>query len=154
MTHFECPICLDNIKYASIGTCTHHFCYFCLFKHCKTSNLCPICKTEINDFRIDREFDQLVNGESLPSFKYTNEITISNINDLYGDPGITIENNANGPGVIITKLLQNGIFKKYNFCKNDIIIFINNVPCNNHKHVIDQIMNLFDSKKIIKIIKL
>ena len=83
MTYFECPICLDNIKYASIGTCTHHFCYFCLFKHCKTSNLCPICKTEINDFRIDREFDQLVNGESLPSFKYTNEITINDINDLY-----------------------------------------------------------------------
>ena len=32
---FECPICLDNIKYATVGSCMHHFCYFCIFKHCK-----------------------------------------------------------------------------------------------------------------------
>jgi len=151
---FECPICLDTIKYASVGSCMHHFCYFCLFKHCKFSNKCPMCKTEIHELKLDREFDVLINnGDTLPTLRYKNEIYINPIENIT-DPGLTIKNNKNGPGVIITNIKSKGLFNKYNFKENDIILFINEVPCNNHINVMKQIMGLFQSEKYIKIIKL
>ena len=151
--NFECPICLDNIKYATIGSCTHHFCYFCLYKHCKRSNECPMCKTKIHEIRLDREFDRLINGDSLPTIKYPNEIVIHN-DDNFADPGLTIKNSIKGPGVIISKIKSSGLFFKYNIKENDILLFINEVPCTNHEYVMNQIMNLFQSKKIIRLIKL
>ena len=60
--NFECIICLENMKFASVGSCMHHFCYCCLYKHCNFSNTCPICKTVINEIKIDREFDLLINN--------------------------------------------------------------------------------------------
>ena len=149
---FECPICLDTIKYSTIGSCTHHFCYFCLFKHCKFDNKCPMCKTQINELRLDREFDTLINGETLPIFKYNNETIIYNISKIK-DPGLTIKNN-NGPGVIITKIKSDGLFDKYLFKPKDVILFINDIPCCNHVMVMEQIMNLFNSNKIMKVIKM
>lgn len=181
---FECPICLDNIKYATIGSCTHHFCYFCLFKHCKFNNKCPLCSTKINEIRLDREFDQLINKDTLPLFIYPNETIINNYynnsnsernetiennnvstSNLLLDkkinscnkiitPGLTIKNNVKGPGVIITKIKSTGLFDKYYFKINDILLFINEVPCCNHIYVMEQIMYLFNSEKTMKIIKL
>lgn len=155
---FECPICLDNIKYASVGSCMHHFCYYCLFKHCKFSNKCPMCKTEILEIKIDREFDFLINGDTLPTLKYPNEILIQNyldnLENNVNDPGLVIKNNLKGPGVIICQIKSSGLFIKYNFKKDDIILFINEVPCVNHIKVMNQIMNLFQSGKSMKIIKL
>ena len=151
--NFECPICLDQIKYATVGSCMHHFCYFCLFKHCKFSDECPMCKTKIHEFKLDREFDILINGDTLPTLKYQNEILIYPISGVK-DPGLTIKNNSKGPGVIITKIKSTGIFQKYDFKQKDILLFINDVPCCNHIHVMKQIMNLFQSFKPLKIIKL
>ena len=181
---FECPICLDNIKYATIGSCTHHFCYFCLFKHCKFNNKCPLCSTKINEIRLDREFDQLINNDTLPSFIYPNQTIINNyynnnnsersehsensnasssnfllnkkINGTNNTmcPGLTIKNNSKGPGVIITKIKPTGLFSKYDFKCGDILLFINEVPCCNHVFVMEQIMNLFNNEKEMKIIKL
>ena len=34
--------------------------------------------------------------------------------------------------------------------RRDIILFINDIPCINHKIVIEQIMNLFNARKLIK----
>lgn len=149
---FECPICLEKIKYATVGSCLHHFCYFCLFKHCKFSNKCPICKTDILELRLDREFDLLINQDTLPKLQYSNEIIM--VPKLGEEPGLTIRNNLNGPGVKISKIKSNGLFKKHDFKINDIILFINEIPCSNHTFVIKQIMNLFQSNKILKIIKL
>ena len=89
--NFECPICLDQIKYATVGSCMHHFCYFCLFKHCKFSNECPMCKTKIHEIKLDREFDILINGDTLPTLKYQNETLlypISDVKDLIADGSI------------------------------------------------------------------
>jgi hypothetical protein len=153
MLSFECPICLDNIKYASIGSCTHHFCYFCLFKHCKNSNECPMCKTKIFEIKIDREFDMLINNDSLPNIVHRNVIIINP--DLnVSDPGLTITNNLKGPGVVITQLKTSGYFKHFNFKINDIILFINEVPCISHILVMEQIMNLYSCGKEIKCILL
>ena len=150
---FECPICLDQIKYATVGSCMHHFCYFCLFKHCKFNDECPICKTKIHEIKLDREFDILINGDSLPTLKYKNEVLLIPISEIK-DPGLTIQNNKKGPGVVITKIKSSGLFCKYNFHEKDILLFINDVPCNNHIYVMKQIMNLFQSCKPLKIIKL
>ena len=151
--NFECPICLDQIKYATVGSCMHHFCYFCLFKHCKFSDKCPMCKTEIHEIKLDREFDILINGDTLPTLKFKNEVLLIPISEIK-DPGLTIKNNKKGPGVVITKIKSSGLFCKYNFQEKDVLLFINDVPCNNHIHVMKQIMNLFQSCKPLKIIKL
>lgn len=150
---FECPICLDQIKYSAVGSCMHHFCYFCLFKHCKLSNECPMCKTKIHEIKLDREFDFLINGSKLSTLKFKNEVFLFPISEIK-DPGLTIKNNIKGPGVVITKIKSSGLFSKYNFKENDVLLFINGVPCNNHAFVMTQIMNLFQSDKILKIIKL
>ena len=151
--NFECPICLDQIKYATVGSCMHHFCYFCLFKHCKFSDKCPMCKTEIHEIKLDREFDILINGDTLPTLKFKNEVLLIPISEIK-NPGLTIKNNKKGPGVVITKIKSSGLFCKYNFQEKDVLLFINDVPCNNHIHVMKQIMNLFQSCKPLKIIKL
>ena len=161
---FECPICLDEIKYATVGSCMHHFCYFCIFKHCKFNNKCPMCKTDILELKLDREFDNLIRGDSLPTFRCSNEITINtDTNDTNGNnstnvktcnsPGLTIKNNIKGPGVIISKIKSSGLFSKNSFKKGDTLLFINDVPCCNHVHVMNQIMNLVQSNKKMKIIK-
>jgi hypothetical protein len=151
--NFECPICLEQIKYASVGSCMHHYCYLCLIKYCKLNNECPICKTKIHEIKLDKEFDILINGDTISTLKYPNEILLYPILNI-NDPGLTIKNNSNGPGVIITKIKSTGLFQKYSFKKKDILLFINNVPCCNHIHVMKQIMDLFQSNKPLKIIKL
>jgi hypothetical protein len=120
-----------------------------------------MCKTEILEIKLDREFDTLINGDTLPTFVYPNEVLIKNYyyNEIehkenIDDPGLVIKNNLKGPGVIITQIKSSGLFIKYNFKKDDIILFINEVPCVNHIKVMNQIMNLFQSGKPMKIIKL
>ena len=163
---FECPICLDNIKYATVGSCMHHFCYFCIFKHCKFNNKCPMCKTKIHEIKLDREFDTLINGETLPTLIYQNQVIINSvISDSNASNtkfrkmqedyiGITIKNNTKGPGVIISKIKSTGLFSINSFKVGDTLLFINDVPCNNHVHVMSQIMDIFQSNKPLKIIKL
>ena len=58
--------------------------------------------------------------------------------------GMTIKNNYNwlrlgkkGPGVVVHKLNNKNIFKDSGLKVGDIILFINNVPCIDHKQVID-----------------
>ncbi len=150
---FECPICLDNIKYATVGSCMHHFCYYCLLKHCKYNNKCPLCKTLILELKYDREFDLLLNNDILPHFNYKDEIILNPIPGV-NNPGLTIQNNLTGVGVIITKINLLGLFHKYSFEVGDILLFINNIPCNYHADVMEQIMSLYKSTKQIKIIKL
>jgi len=150
---FECPICLDNIKYASIGSCTHHFCFYCLYKHCQRSNECPMCKAKIYEIKFDREFDNILNRDSLPTLKYDNETIIYQINTIK-NPGITIANNTKGPGVIVKKIKESGLFKQYSFKNGDVILFINDIPCTNHVNVMEQIMFLHNSNKPMKCILL
>ena len=154
---FECIICLDNIKYSAIGSCTHHFCYYCLLDYCKVCNKkneyakCPLCKMPINEIRLDREFDKILNNNILSYFCYQNEKILYPI-DFVTNPGLTIKNNKKGPGVIIIKLQKDGLFKKYDFNIKDILLSVNGISCYSHITVIDQIMKLFQSRKIMNIV--
>ena len=148
---YDCPICLDQILHSTIGSCTHHYCYRCIYNYCKINNLCPLCKTKIFELKLDHEFETIINGDSLNILHNDNEIIINPIDGIL--PGLTISNN-NGPGIIITRLKPNGLFKYYNFKEKDIIIFINGLPCINHVDVVNQIMYLYVSQKPIKCILL
>lgn len=150
--NFECPICLEQIKYATVGSCMHHFCYFCLLKHCRFNDECPMCKTKIHEIKLDREFDILISGDLFPTLKYPNEIFLNPISNIK-NPGLTIKNYLKGPGVIITKIKSTGLFHFYNFKEKDVLLIINDVPCCNHVHVMKQIINLFQSNKTLKIVK-
>lgn len=161
----ECPICFDYIKTSCIGSCTHHFCFNCLYKWCLTSNKCPICKTYINQILFDREFDDINNDiMSLKNVSYREDNKINYINYnksknflsiiiSFNDNtnkkfNLTLKNN-NGPGVIVYKIDPECRAYHYGLRKNDIILFINNISSYNHKQSIDIFDNCQLSSSII-----
>lgn len=142
----ECPICHDTIKNATICSCVHHFCYDCITSWCKLKNTCPVCNECIFELRRDPEFDKLNNNE---------DNTPNNLNELVIEmpdgtkPGVSLKNNS--PGVKIIRLNKKDQFYKYGVPLNSIILFINNIPCINHKQSIDIIDSLTLSNKNIKL---
>lgn len=142
----DCPICHDIIKNATICSCVHHFCYDCITSWCKLKNTCPVCNECIFELRRDPEFDKLNNNE---------DNTITNLNELIIEmpdgtkPGVSLKNNS--PGVKIIRLNKKDQFYKYGVPLNSIILFINNIPCINHKQSIDIIDTLTLSNKNIKL---
>jgi len=142
----DCPICHDTIKNATICSCVHHFCYDCITSWCKLKNTCPVCNECIFELRRDHEFDKLNNNE------YNNP---TNLNELVIEmpegtkPGVSLKNNS--PGVKIIRLNKKDQFYKYGVPLNSIILFINNIPCINHKQSIDIIDSLTLSNKNIKL---
>ncbi len=142
----ECPICHDTVKNATICSCVHHFCYDCITSWCKLKNTCPVCNECIFELRRDHEFDKLNNNEDNIS---------NNLNELVIEmpdgtkPGVSLKNNS--PGVKIIRLNKKDQFYKYGVPLNSIILFINNIPCINHKQSIDIIDSLTLSNKNIKL---
>ena len=142
----DCPICHDTIKNATICSCVHHFCYDCITSWCKLKNTCPVCNECIFGLRRDPEFDKLNNNE------YN---TTTNLNELVIEmpdgtkPGVSLKNNS--PGVKIIRLNKKDQFYKYGVPLNSIVLFINNIPCINHKQSIDIIDSLTLSNKNIKL---
>ena len=152
----ECPICLDYIKNSCIGSCYHHFCFKCLSKWCVSNHSCPVCKTYINQILYDKEFDlineQLCNYKNINYTNNTNVLTInSDISYIFNlticfDDNIdkklilTLKNNK-GPGVYVHKINSECRAYHYGLRKNDVVLFINNIPCYNHKQSIE----LFDN---------
>ena len=146
----ECPICFENIKYATVGSCLHHFCYFCLINCIKKNiNSCPICKETILELRIDHEFDKLLGNTSLPTLQFKNEYIINNY-DI--PPAITLVNNNFGPGVRILRANSDGSFYKAGIRYNDVIIFINSIPCITHEQTIQIINMCFKNNKNLKLV--
>lgn len=138
----ECPICYEKIKFSAIATCTHHFCLNCLIDWCnKGGEYCPICKTRIETIRRDLEFDKL-NGSL--DIELDNVVSILKINFLKdSEAGITLENNYSLinlgnrlPGVRVCKIDKTKQCYKDGLRHGDIILFINKIPCVNHRQVI------------------
>ncbi len=61
--------------------------------------------------------------------------------------GITVKNNS-GPGVKIIKINKNSMSFYSGFELNDIILYINNIECTNHKHCVNILQNLQLSNKV------
>tara|TARA_B100000989_G_C19303604_1_gene369532 strand:+ start:74 stop:409 length:336 start_codon:yes stop_codon:yes gene_type:complete len=109
--------------------------------------------------RQDYQFQNLVNIIENKNIKKENfniinskEIILFNQDNKFKIAGVTLKNNK-GPGVTIIKLKKFSLFDHY-LKVNDILLFINGVPCINHKDVINQINYLFISNIQIKIMKL
>lgn len=159
----DCPICLNVINKSVMGPCSHHFCSGCLLKWCEFGGTqCPICKTLLTEIKYDREFDNLIsiikqdnteNSEIIDNYLPKDiNITVSFPKDRsHGwwrkrkcKTGITIENNYQSPGVVISKINSKYECYKSGLREKDIIIFINNIPCINHEQtikIIDEICN-------------
>jgi len=54
----------------------------------------------------------------------------------------------------IKKIIQNKLAYKHNLKKGDIILFINNIPCINHKQSIETLENLSLSYKMVELVLL
>lgn len=149
----DCPICHEVIKNATICSCVHHFCYNCITSWCKLKNTCPVCNECIFELRRDHEFDKLNNNED--KLNNNEDNTPTNLNELIVEmrdgtkPGVSLKNNS--PGVKIIRLSKKDQFYKYGVPLNSIILFINNIPCINHKQSIDIIDALTLSNKNIKL---
>ena len=137
----DCPICTNQISDACVCTCMHHFCYPCLLqwinvKPVKTNKKipnCPVCRQSIYDIRFDREFDNIIHGSEFPSFKHPNELVIDFQEKL---DSLTIKNH-DGPGVEIVRIIKTSVFYNAGLRKGHVLLFINNIPCNNHKSTVD-----------------
>lgn len=139
----DCPICYNKIRNSAIGSCTHHFCLECLLKWCEMDGVsCPSCKTHIRSIKRDLEFDKL-NG--CDSFELDDIIPMIKIwFDKDTTAGITLVNNHSymglghrAPGVVISKLIERDKCYKAGLRKGNVILFINKIPCMDHKQVID-----------------
>lgn len=162
----DCPICFNIIKKSAIGSCTHHFCMSCLIKWCEFGGTkCPLCKLPIIEIRPDKEFDKITalsdSSDLLESLNLSERSDLSNNdgkiivdfkkNDL---AGVTLENNygflsmnSRGPGVVISKINEYQYCYKCGLRKNDIILFINNIPCSEHNQTVN-IINICSSANI------
>ena len=70
-------------------------------------------------------------------------VTFSNHNEV----GLTVSNNSNGPGVLISKVFKGGRGERCGLKKGNIILFINNVPCINHVQCINIFKHCMDSNR-------
>lgn len=143
----DCPICYTLIKNATICSCVHHFCHDCIVEWCKIKNTCPVCNECIFELRLDLEFDQLNRGNSSVLLNSLNQITVEI--PIGSKPGVSLKNN--NPGVKVIKLNKNDQFYKHGVALNSVILFINNIPCINHKQSIDIIDSLTLSNKNIQL---
>ena len=131
----DCPICYNKITHACVGTCMHHFCYPCLFAWCNRKPSenkitdCPTCRKPIFEIKFDREFDIINHGDEFPAFKHPNEHSVAFPKE--SKAGVTLKNNQ-GPGVKIVSVSENDQFYLSGLRQGHIILFINNIPCNNH----------------------
>ena len=141
----ECPICCSKIISSSIGSCTHHFCTPCLIKWCEFGGThCPVCMTLIREIRADPQFDELNSPESIRLELDDSNKKITVNFEKNDSAGITLINNtsysilgARSPGVIIQKIKHSDKCYKSGLRKNDIILYINNIPCMDHKQSIE-----------------
>ena len=149
----ECAICYNIIKNSCIGSCTHHFCFPCLIKWITYGGTnCPLCKTFIQEIRFDKDFDLLVSkiNRDVSYSVVSNEIQCNlSKHIIINEPNdkcikITLENN-NGPGVKIQNLHKKGSAFLEGLRPNDVIIFLNNIPCINHLQSIEVINNCIKS---------
>ena len=82
----ECGICFNIIKKSCVGPCNHHYCFLCMIRWCYHKNICPKCKTEITEIKLDPEYDYLIqemikmfnNSGSDICYDYLENIKISN----------------------------------------------------------------------------
>ena len=153
----ECPICLELISNSCYASCSHRFCYKCLKKWCNKGGIeCPLCKHRIFQIILDKEFDLKNNPTNMERLEkeYTKTIYVNfNDNKL---PGITLTNispttsNLFPYGVIVSNLEKNKKMSEY-LKLNDIILYLNGVPCIRSNDTIAIIMHYYKIGGILKI---
>lgn len=163
----DCPICYNIIVKSYMCSNNHHFCRECLIRWCYFSNnICPKCKVKFFELKTDTEFDniniELANSKNITLDNNTN-VDSNNLNTekimidfMYYKkskikPRFTICNNSKGHGLKVIKVNKKDIFYQYNIKENDIILFVNKIPCKDPKSFIDIIQYYFINNKILEL---
>jgi hypothetical protein len=158
----DCPICYTRIKNSCIGSnCTHHFCLDCLKKWKQLGkNTCPICKSNLNEIKLDREFDNLLElivpikkgeqnikkeyiiiKEDLSKYdKIPFKLIVNRKNFLtYTYPGLKVQN-INTESNLYKKGMKNG----------SVIISVNNELCIRAGETIDYLNNCKNKELLVE----
>ncbi|CAG9316181.1 unnamed protein product [Blepharisma stoltei] len=83
----ECPICHESIVSASLTSCGHTFCEFCILNHLLYKSDCPVCRKEITKsslypcFQFDQATKANLDPEELENW-YKREIELKNWKNL------------------------------------------------------------------------
>jgi hypothetical protein len=135
----ECAICMRGIAFACVGgSCTHHFCAACYLRWTATSHDCPTCRSPISCLCLDPEFDELCGGatrrpEDLRPF------TASFRLERGQHAGITLRNNADGPGVVVEKVKKRDRAYQSGLRSGDTAVFLNGQSCRTHERTVELI---------------
>ena len=98
------------------------------------------------NIKFDKEFEMLINGDSQSQIlKVNKKKSIEITFPIDSKSGVTLKNNS--PGVKVVKVNFEDQFFKCGIRENDVILFINNMPCMNHFDVIE-IINKYQKSNI------
>ena len=154
----ECPICLNVISNSCYANCSHHFCYECLKNWCYMGGKkCPMCKERMFQIILDKEFD--LKNNPLCDKEIEKELTKTIYVNLKGiiEPGIRVKERGavvnekkKEYGVIVTELEKNKKLIEY-LKENDIIMYLNGMPCVKSYDTLEIIKKYFNTGDILKI---
>jgi len=155
----ECAICYDVISNSCYGNCSHRFCYKCLKKWCYIGGKsCPMCKKRMFQIILDAEFDLKNNPLCKKEIeKESTKIIYVDFKDKV-EPGITVKERGEVGkdekkekyGVIVTKLEKKKKLIEH-LKENDIIMYLNGMPCVKSHDSIEIIKEYYDKGYVLEI---
>jgi hypothetical protein len=149
----ECSICFEIITKSSNANCSHHFCYDCLMKWCKSGGInCPMCRERM--YQITQKDDMPtkdISDTEIPDKEKTTVIMIDLDSEKMDGIALSKEVNDKTTGLIIYDIHKSSIFVGY-LNVGDRILFLNGLPCINLRHAIDVIDHTFDNRGILTVV--
>ena len=148
----ECAICMRAISFSCTGgSCAHHFCAACLLQFSASVHHtseerrprapgrdCPKCRAPLTQLILDTEYDEFIGGAT----RRPNDLspfTVSLCLQRGQHAGITVKSTDDKFGVRLTEVKRRDAAYKAGLRKDDIIIWINGVPCRGHEETVKRI---------------
>ena len=121
----DCSICLEKIKNGCKSSCSHYFCFPCLLNwFLYGGKNCPLCKTFIHEIKLD----SVIKYPIVPNQINTTSCKHIIIDFPKKSFSLSLENHL-GYGIKVKSLKRSSQGFLSGLRKNDLILFINNIPC-------------------------
>lgn len=137
-----CGICLCRIRTSACGECAHHFCFACLVNTLAAGiTRCPKCRLELRHLALDKEFDELLRLTCPPSAersapdlrRFERALTFG----AGEHAGLTVERRVDGPGVVVTKLVDIDRAYACGVREQDVLLAVDGIACNSPRTAIE-----------------